>query len=156
MAGSWWSYKHAYSITVLQGYHTYSWWMDLCHMERRCQCKFWIASTTCVCCFLSDFICLYLGWSSCGMTLPLPQEAQDLRDISWTDYTILFCIYFLAFLQSDPLLQSASHILRLTKGYWSPSRPGKSFILYSFILVALVKVFPFLKACFSSQRPMVA
>ncbi|KXJ19255.1 WD repeat-containing protein 63 [Exaiptasia diaphana] len=29
---------------------------------------------------------------------------------------------------SDPLLQSASHILKLTKGHWSPSRPGVFFI----------------------------
>ena len=29
-------------------------------------------------------------------------------------------------LQSGPLLQSASHLVRLTRGHWSPSRPGTS------------------------------
>lgn len=26
--------------------------------------------------------------------------------------------------QNGPLLQSASHLMRLTRGHWSPSRPG--------------------------------
>ena len=39
----------------------------------------------------------------------------SLQVLSCSD---LFC------LQSGPLLQSASHLMRLTRGYWSPSRPG--------------------------------
>lgn len=35
-----------------------------------------------------------------------------------------FHSFSFSWVQNGPLLQSASHLMRLTRGHWSPSRPG--------------------------------